>query len=103
MQTKNVYYSEQPDKVIITSNGKFAEVELPVNVTEIENEEGTQYVAETVYRTRTIAAPNLKERVLENYEQWLEKAKETEPQRTELSDVVEALNALTEIVLGGEL
>ena len=36
MQTKNVYYSNQPDAVIVTERGKKAVVEFPCNVTEIK-------------------------------------------------------------------
>lgn len=103
MQTKNVYYSEQPNRVIVNTNGTRAMVELPVNVTEIETEEGTNWLAETVYSFETMNTPNLMERVEADYDEWLELAKKPEPQVAGLNDVVEALNALTEIVLGGEM
>lgn len=103
MQTKNVYYSEQPESVIVNAFGDKAIIEFPVNVTEVEAEEGASWLAETVYCFETMNTPNLKERVEANYEAWLELAKKPAPQVTALDDVVEALNALTEIVLGGEI
>ena len=91
MQTKNVYYATQPDAVIITENGGKAVIEFPVNVTEIELEEGTQYLAESVYYLNTRSTPNLRQRVEANYDAWLEKAKADEPQEEEAVDTVEIL------------
>lgn len=102
MQTKNVFYGERPDRVIVRSKGGEAIVELPVNVSEVEREDGTEWKAETVYSIRTMDRPNLKERVEANYEAWLDAAKKVaEPQATSLGDVVEAINALTDLILGG--
>lgn len=103
MQTKSVYYSEQPDRVIVNAKGSKAIVEIPVNVTEIETEDGKNWLAEVVYSFETMNTPNLKERIENAFDKWLEVAKKPAPQTTELTDVVEALNALTEIILGGEL
>ena len=103
MQTKNVIYGEQPNQVMIYFNGKRAKVEFPINVTEIETEEGSQWKAEKVYSLETAYTSDLAERVSENYEEWLDKAKQAEVQPATLSDVVDALNALQELVLGGEL
>lgn len=102
MQTRNVYYAERPDDVIITANGESALIEFPVDVTEIVSDEGTQYKAKVVYSLKTRNTPNLTGRVLEHKDVWLAAAKVPEPQKTELSDVVEAINALTELVIGGE-
>lgn len=101
MQTKNVYYSEQPDRVIVTERGDKAIVEFPCNVTAIENEARTDFLAETVYFLETMPTPNLKNRVEAEYDAWLEAAKTPAPQAVNLTDVVDAINALTEIVLGG--
>lgn len=98
MMIENVYYATQPDRVLVTAKGKRAIIEFPIGVS--ETEEG--WVAETVYSIETMNTQNLEKRVNANYELWLELAKKPEPQTTELSDVVEAINALTEIVLGGE-
>ena len=101
MQTKNVYYSNQPDAVIVTERGKKAVVEFPCNVTEIKEGDRTEWLAANVYYIETVATPNLKERVEAEFEAWLEAAKEPGPQPTSLDDVVEALNALTDIIIGG--
>lgn len=104
MQTKNVHYLERPDSVIVTENGRKAMVEFPINVNEVEREiEGeifTEYIAETVYYLPTIAVPNLKERVLANYEAWLEQAMIPEPKETTIEDLVEVIDALTDIIIG---
>ena len=106
MQTKNVFYSEKPDKVIVTANGKTALVEFPVDVKKITTGEGEEarieYVAETVYAIKTTNTSNLKERVSKHYDAWLEVAKHIEPQHPSLSDVIEAVNTLTDIIVGGE-
>lgn len=101
MQIKNVYYAERPDDVIITANKNKAVIEFPVNVTEIETEEGTQYKAATVYVLETANTTGLRQRVEDNYDAWLEKAKEPVPQTTTLEDVVDGLNALQEYIFGG--
>ena len=103
MLTRNVYYSEQPNNVIVTVNGDKAVVEFPLNVSEVEVEEGSMWLAESVYSVETMNTPNLAERVEANFDKWLDLAKQPKPQTTNLEDVVEAINALTEIVLGGEL
>lgn len=76
MQTKNVYFSEKPDRVIVRTAGKRAVIDFPVNVTEIEENDRTEWLAETVYHYRTTATPNLEERVNANYEDWLKLAQE---------------------------
>lgn len=103
MQTRNVHYSERPDDVMIVANGPMAVIELPVNVTEVEvDEERTEYVAEYVYSVKTVNTPDLKKRVEENYEAWLEVAMQVEPQKPSIEDVVDAINVLTDLILGGE-
>lgn len=101
MQTPNVYYSERPERVIVRANGDRAVIELPVNVTEVETEDGTQYLAEKVYSVETRNRDGLAATVEAHYDAWLERAKEVEPQVASLSDVIDALNALTDIILGG--
>lgn len=103
MMTKNVYYTRRPDEFIVTTNGTNAVIEFPQNVVEVETDEQTYYLAEKVYSVATKATPNLEERVRQNFEAWFEKAKQPEMERAELYDVIEALNALTEIVIGGDL
>ena len=104
MLTRNVHYAEQPERVIVTctEKGERATVEFPLDVEEVEREESTEYVAAEVYSMQTRNVPGLKERVLDNYDEWLEMAKKPEPQKTELSDVIEAINVLTDLILGGE-
>lgn len=101
MMTKNVYFAEQPDRVIVTANGEKAVVELPVNVAEVETEDGVQYCADTVYSISTKNTPNLRERVEANYAAWLEVARVVEPQKATLDDAIEAINTLTDLVIGG--
>ena len=101
MQTKNVYYSSQPDAVIITERGKKAIVEFPCDVTKAKVDDRTEWLAANVYYIETMATPNLKARVEAEFDAWLEAAKEPVPQPTNLDDVVEAINALTDIIIGG--
>lgn len=101
MQTKNVYYAHRPEKIIITENNGYAVVELPVNVSEVETADGMQYLAETVYYVKTKATTNLKSRVKKKYSAWLEVASVIEPQRATLDDAIEAINTLTDLVIGG--
>ena len=102
MMTRSVYYSEKPNRFEIRSNGQSACVEFPLNVTEVETEEGTHYVAEVVYSLSTMATSDLADRIEENFDAWLRKAKEPEMPQTTLEDVVEAVNMLQELIIGGE-
>ena len=101
MQTNGVYYADRPDRVMITTNGSNALVEFPINVQEIETEDGIQYFAEKVYSIKTQATDNLLGRVEANYDAWLDIAKIVEPPQTTVDDLVEAINALTDMVIGG--
>lgn len=105
MIVKNVCYAQMPDEVIVKIHGDRAYVEMPVNVTEStyerDGETVIDYVAETVYFVTTKPTKNLAERVLADKEAWIEIAKQTAPIETTVADLVEAINALTEIVLGG--
>lgn len=101
MQTNNVYYSDRPDRVMVTTNGSRAIVEFPINVQEIETEDGTQYLAEKVYSLSTQSTDNLRERVVANYDAWLDIAKTVEPPKASVDDLVEAIDALTDIIIGG--
>lgn len=104
MVVKNVCYAAMPDEVIVKQRGIRAVVEIPENVTEItyerDGEDVTEYVAEKVYCINTQYTKNLRERVLADKEAWKEVARQIAPVDTTLADVVEAINALTEIVLG---
>ena len=102
MLTRNVFYSERPETFSILHYGTKAVVSFSLNVSEVETEEGTQYLAEEVYSLETIYTPNLAERIEENLEAWLNKAKEPEKETVTLSDIMEAINTLTDIVIGGE-
>ena len=107
MQTRNVHYAQQPDRVIIRENAGKAIIELPINVAEItierDGETITEWVAEKVYYAHAIATPNIKERVENNYNAWLELASRPDTQQVTMDDLVEAINALTDIILGGEM
>lgn len=87
---------------MIHSIGKKAVVEFPVNVSEVEKEEGVEYVAETVYSLETTYTSDLADRIEASFDAWLDRAKVVEPQETTLADVIDAVNALTDIVLGGD-
>ena len=104
MLTRNVHYSTRPDRVIVTENGRKAMVEFPLDVTEVENEiDGeiyTEYVADFVYSLPTIAVPNLKDKVLANYDAWLLKAKVPEAKETTIEDLVEVIDALADMIIG---
>lgn len=76
-------------------------MEFPLNVTEVEAEEGTHYVAEMVYSLSTTATSDLADRIEANFDAWLKKAKEPEMPQTTLEDVVEAVNMLQELIIGG--
>jgi len=105
MVLKNVAYSTRPDTVIVTTHGRNALVEIPTDVTERafdrDGEMVTEYIAGAVYAVSTLAAPNLKARVEKDVQAWITVAQQTDAPTATLSDVVDALNVLTEIVLGG--
>lgn len=102
MQTKNEHFGERPDRVVVRRNGKYALVLFPLNVTEVQTEDGSQWLAETVYSMRTMDRPDLKDRVNANYEAWLEVAKKAvEPQTPTMADLVDAVNTLTDLLIGG--
>lgn len=89
--------------MVITTCGSVSVVEFPLDVQEviIEGEEDrVEYVADSVYSLTTMNTANLRERIEGNYEEWLEKAKEVVTPKTSLEDVMEAVNALAEIVIG---
>lgn len=100
---KNVHYQSRPDKVEITVKGRKAVVEIPVNVTESATEDGREFIAEKVYVVITKPTKNLKKRVESDLYAWINAATIQEPEpETTIADVVEAINALTDIVLGGD-
>lgn len=106
MMTRNVCYSERPERVIVhrINNGYTARVDLPVNVREIENDEGgVSYMAD-VYSLEAGYTPHLKERVEADYDGWMGIAAEVPTPQPTLQDVIEAVNILTEMVVlnGGE-
>lgn len=101
MQIKNVYYNGLPDKVVITTRGKKAIIEFPINPQKTDNLETDEYYCETVYLVETGNTPNLKERVLTDYDTWLNIASQPTPQTATVEDVIEAINVLTELIIGG--
>lgn len=123
MLIKNVTYNEQPPLFEVRRSGGKAVVVFPTNVEEIQvdvQEEQpdnggsglpeigsgastvTQYLAHNVYQLETNWTPNIEQRIQDNFEGWLAKAKIPESKEATLSDVIEAVNALTEVILGGE-
>ena len=104
MLTTNVHYSYQPDNVIVNriNNTYKAHIDMPVNIQEIEDEEGNiSYVAD-VYSLETGYTANLKERVEANYNAWIEKAAETPIPQPTIQDVIDAVNVLAEMIVGDE-
>ena len=75
-------------------------VSFPLNVTELEDNGG--WMAAEVYDITRPWNEGLADAIDANYAVWLQRAKaESEPVAT-LEDVVEGLNELAEIILGGE-
>lgn len=106
MLTKNVHYADRPDRVIVTTCGSTSLVEFPIDITEITiegDEPRKEYIAESVYSLKTTSTPNLKERVEAHYYDWLDTAKTPSVPHTTLEDVVEAVNVLQAMIIGGEL
>ena len=103
MQTRNVHYSQQPERVIVSTNGSKAIIEFPINVREIAipdpDGDRTEWVAEVVYYMYTSATPDLEERVSADYETWLAKAIIPEAKETTLDDLAEALDAIMDILM----
>lgn len=102
MLTKNVCYTSQPNRSIVYHHGDNAIVEFPVNVVEVTTEDGSQWLAEKVYSIRTRYTPGLENRVTVNYEAWFEAAKKAiDPQTPTMADLVDAVNTLTDLLIGG--
>ncbi len=106
MTKSNVSYTEEPARFDIRTNGSKAVIVFPVNVTsrEVEDETGTrtEWVAEKVYEFETNNTPNLSDRVDAHYEQWRALSMVPETPKTTVEDLEEAINALTDLILGGE-
>ena len=123
MLIKDVTYNELPEPCEIRRAGGKAVIVFPTNIEEVTvedisepevNSQGglpemgvqsstiTQYIAHNVYQLETNWTPNLAQRVSDNYQAWLTKAKIPETKEATLADVIEAVNALTEVILGGE-
>lgn len=106
MTKTNIHYSERPGKFEIRTSGSKAVVVFPVNVSEvtIEDEDGerVEYIAEKVYEYETTNTPNLADRVNRNYAKWLAVAAVPDSPKTTIADLEEAINTLTDIILGGE-
>lgn len=114
MLTRNVYFAERPEKVIVNrigATGYTCRVDLPVNIEEVAGPEGeTQYKA-GVYSVNAGYTVNIAERIEANYEAWLAKAQnepEPEPVPTlrELQEtnavLTECILEMSEIIYGGE-
>ena len=104
MLTRNVYFTERPENVIVTRFGNTycCRIDLPVNIEEVETGEGeTQWKAD-VYSVEAGYTVDIKERVEENYDAWMEVAQAVIAPEPTIQDVVEAMNELTDLILGGE-
>ncbi len=105
MLIKNVYYSQQPPQFEIRRSDRKAVVLFPTDVTRVpanEEDEEPGYLAENVYYLVTGWTENLESRILSDPSKWLKVAKIPTPVQTTIPDLEEAINTLTEIVLGGE-
>lgn len=102
MLIKNVYYQEEPEKVEIRRYGRKATVVFATDIRKREEteEEDGGYIAGKVYTIDVDYTKKLRSRVEENYDEWLLRAKKSETKETTLEDVVEALETLTDVVMG---
>lgn len=104
MLTRNVYFAERPERVIVNrigATGYTCRVDLPVNIEEVAGPEGeTQYKAD-VYSVNAGYTVNIAERIEANYEAWLAKAQnEPEPEpEPNIRELKEANDMLTECIL----
>lgn len=103
MLTKNVIYGSEPAAVNVLRIAKTsrAVVALPVNVRSEGSGNEIVWIADE-YRIEREWAPDLAERVTANYDEWLATAKAESVPETTLADVVQAVNDLADLVLGGE-
>lgn len=102
MLTKNVQFAKKPDKVMIRriQNGYMCYVDLVENIREMKENEETNYIAD-VYSVQAGYTAGLKERVERDYEKWLMVAKDIPAPQPTVTDIVDAINALAELVIGG--
>lgn len=103
MLLKDVWFSHRPEKIIINKiNSTYqAKVDLPVNIKKHTDAEGDYYTAD-VYTLIVGYSNTLKEQVEKDYDKWVAMAATSLPVEPTLQDAIDAINALTEIVLGGE-
>ena len=103
MLTRNVFYSERPERVMVNRIGNTGNcrIDLPTNIEEVESPDGgTQFKAD-VYSLLAGYTPNIEQRVNDNYDVWLEKA-QNEPEPTPeptLRELQETNDMLTECIL----
>lgn len=102
MLIRNVCYQEMPERFEVRRHGgKMATVLFPTEIIETEDPEGnTQYLAKKVYVLETGWTQGIEERISGRFDAWLAKAKEPQEAATTLDDLVEAINTLTDIVMG---
>lgn len=103
MLTKNVQFAERPEDVMVHRIGTSytCRVDFPVNIRETEVDDDVQYIAD-VYSTEVGYTEGLKERIEQNIEPWMELAKVAPAPQPTIQDAIDAINELTEIILGGE-
>lgn len=102
MLIRNITYQERPAPFEIRKHGRMATVVFPMDVVEAEGPEGeAEYLARRVYVLETGWTQGLEERIQGDFSKWLANAKKPEDPKTTLDDLVEAINTLTDIVMGG--
>ena len=105
MLTRGVYFANRPNRVEvhrIGEQGYTCRVDFPVNIQEIENDDGDVQYRADVYSLECGYTEGIAARINQNYEDWLAVAKEIIVPQPTVQDAIDAINALTEIVLGGE-
>ena len=104
MLQKNVYYAMRPSNVEVYRIGTSyrARVDFPTNIREIlDAEENTIFVAD-VYSLELDWRNNLEKDIQLNYDYWFSRARQVAPIQPTLQVAIEAINLLTDLVLGGE-
>ena len=103
MLTKGVQYAHEPERVNIRrhGNGYMCTVELAENVRQEQGADGDAVWIADVYSLDAGYTAGIRERVERDRESWLAIAREIPVPKPTIEDVVDALNALTEAVIGG--
>ena len=79
---KTTYYSEQPQSYSILKVGNNATIIFTTNITSYENSEGSTAWKADTYELSAKYNDNLDSRIRDNYEEWLNKAKNDDKTQT---------------------